>query len=320
MEKKVGIFIPARLQSERLPNKLMLPLNDKKLSLFEIACKKLKYLSKTYKCYALINDEQLINIARMYDVEVIIRNPHTCEVDGPMTYIFGDLKDKIDHSLTHLTFLNPCLYNLSVETIENAIAEFVNSPADSGTSVKEIKNWVWTEKGKALIPADYKRLSTKEIHGYYQAAHCFHIFSVENFFKTGNMLDENHSLILVDKLSTLDVDDETEYELAKVMLPKLRKKFVVDIDGTICTQEKDYRDAKPLQFNIDKLQKLDANGHTILYFTARGTETGIDWKSITLAQLRNWGCPQYENLQFGKPSADFYIDDKALPSTLDRWF
>lgn len=319
MEKKVGIFIPARLASERLPNKLALPLNKEGLTLFEIACRKLQYLSKKYKCYALVYDAELRHIAQKYNIEVIDRTIETTQIDGPMTTIFGDLKDNVYEGLTHLMFLNPCLYNLNINTIESSIEAFKTSKAESATSVKEIKNWVWTNDRKPLIPADYKTLSTKDINGFLQAAHCFHIFHIRQFFHTGNMLDEKHALIQVDKMQTLDVDDEADYEMAKIMLPKLRKKYVIDIDGTICTQEKDYRDAKPISENIDKVRRIHADGHEILYFTARGTETGIDWNHLTTSQLRNWGLPQYQNLQFGKPSADYYVDDRAFNADVEKW-
>jgi uncharacterized HAD superfamily protein len=87
-------------------------------------------------------------------------------------------------------------------------------------------------------------------------------------------------------------------------------KYVIDIDGTICTQEDDYEDAKPLKENIERFNKLYDEGHTVWYFTARGTETGIDWTETTKTQFEKWGV-KYHELLFGKPSADVYIDDRC---------
>lgn len=95
-------------------------------------------------------------------------------------------------------------------------------------------------------------------------------------------------------------------------------KYVVDIDGTICTQEKNYADAMPLLNRIEKINKLYDEGHTIVYFTARGTETGIDWREITERQFKMWGV-KYHDLIFGKPAADYYLDDRMLNlDTIDR--
>ena len=87
-------------------------------------------------------------------------------------------------------------------------------------------------------------------------------------------------------------------------------KLVIDIDGTICTQEKDYTDAKPFVDIIQKFNERYIAGDTIVYFTARGTETGIDWEQVTRDQFKEWGVKSHQ-LLFGKPSADLYIDDKA---------
>lgn len=38
--------------------------------------------------------------------------------------------------------------------------------------------------------------------------------------------------------------------------------------------------------------------------------TGVDYKALTEGQLRKWGL-KYHRLEFGKPAADKYIDDKA---------
>lgn len=87
--------------------------------------------------------------------------------------------------------------------------------------------------------------------------------------------------------------------------------LIFDIDGTICTQESDYSQAKPIQEVIDKLNKKYNEGYKIVLFTARGTETGIDWSAVTTAQLDQWGV-HYHDLIFGKPAGLKYIDDKGI--------
>ena len=89
----------------------------------------------------------------------------------------------------------------------------------------------------------------------------------------------------------------------------------VDIDQTICTSPKnlDYREAIPIQSNIQRINSLYEEGHTITYWTARGTVSGIDWREVTEKQFSEWGV-KYHNLQFGKPSYDLFICDKAINS------
>ena len=83
----------------------------------------------------------------------------------------------------------------------------------------------------------------------------------------------------------------------------------VDIDGTICSITNGiYTDAKPMMKRIRKINKLYAKGNTIIYWTARGTATQVDWLELTKNQLDRWGC-KYHDLRMGKPEYDLWIDD-----------
>jgi len=87
----------------------------------------------------------------------------------------------------------------------------------------------------------------------------------------------------------------------------------IDIDETICLspESRDYSKAEPLRENIEKANKLHAEGHTIIYWTARGTLTGFDWREVTEQQFADWGV-KYHDLSFGKPYYDLFIDDKNM--------
>lgn len=93
----------------------------------------------------------------------------------------------------------------------------------------------------------------------------------------------------------------------------------VDIDETICRspESRDYSLAVPLMGNITKINDLYEAGNTIVYWTARGTGSGIDWREVTEAQFKKWGV-KYHDLKFGKPIYDLFIDDKNISS--DRFF
>ena len=93
----------------------------------------------------------------------------------------------------------------------------------------------------------------------------------------------------------------------------------VDIDETICIspEDRNYSKAKPIQKNINKINKLYDNGNTIIYWTARGTSTGIDWREVTEKQFSDWNV-KYHKLKFGKPNYGLFIDDKNINS--ERFF
>ena len=88
----------------------------------------------------------------------------------------------------------------------------------------------------------------------------------------------------------------------------------IDIDETICEileEERDYANAKPIIRNIEKLNRYYDDGHTIIYWTARGATTGIDWRELTEEQLKKWNV-KYHELKLDKPYYDLFICDKAL--------
>lgn len=90
------------------------------------------------------------------------------------------------------------------------------------------------------------------------------------------------------------------------------KIFCFDIDGTLCTKsENDYSLAEPFVDRINQLNQLFNKGNKIILFTARGSSTGLNHEELTKKQLETWDV-NYTELIFGKPNADYYIDDKSF--------
>lgn len=100
------------------------------------------------------------------------------------------------------------------------------------------------------------------------------------------------------------------------------QRYCFDLDNTLVTYPKisnDYTTVEPIQMNIDFLKYLKKLGHTIIIYTARrmkthGGNTGkilADVGKITLDTLEKFEIP-YDEIYFGKPFADFYIDDSAV--------
>ena len=86
----------------------------------------------------------------------------------------------------------------------------------------------------------------------------------------------------------------------------------VDIDGTICyNKDSDYENSTPRWKQIFKINKLYVEGHEIVYWTARGGNSGIDWSRFTKRQLDEWDCKYTRIETQKKPSFDLFIDDKS---------
>jgi capsule biosynthesis phosphatase len=113
---------------------------------------------------------------------------------------------------------------------------------------------------------------------------------------------------------------EVEQNIGVVPMPKLRICF--DLDNTLVTYPYsigDYTSVKPVSTMVTLARELHAMGHTIIIYTARRMEThkynvGAVIKDIakdTITTLETLEIP-YDELLFGKPLADIYIDDRAV--------
>lgn len=92
------------------------------------------------------------------------------------------------------------------------------------------------------------------------------------------------------------------------------KVIFVDIDETICLtpdNPRQYHNAQPITENIHKINSLYDQGNKIVYWTARGSRSGIDWSDLTQTQLRTWGA-KYHELRCDKPYYDLFVEDKSI--------
>jgi hypothetical protein len=85
-----------------------------------------------------------------------------------------------------------------------------------------------------------------------------------------------------------------------------------DFDNTVCrTKGTDYERSIPIPEMVKSINQLYDQGHTIRFFTARGSRSGKNWRELTESQLKDWGI-KYHELFMGKPFTDYYIGDEAM--------
>lgn len=134
-----------------------------------------------------------------------------------------------------------------------------------------------------------------------------------------SMIDDGHlfEAVQVDSFNCLGTPAQLQgFRGAK----KLRICF--DIDSTLVSEPQisgDYSSVTPITRNIEFLKFLKSQGHTIILQTARRMKTHsgnvgkliADIGKVTFETLDAFQIP-YDEIYFGKPHADAYIDDKAV--------
>jgi capsule biosynthesis phosphatase len=104
-------------------------------------------------------------------------------------------------------------------------------------------------------------------------------------------------------------------------------RICIDLDGVVCRlREPDqaYADLKPVGGAVEKIRALRAAGHYLILYTARHMKTCGGNVGQTIARqgatifdwLKRHGI-EFDEIHFGKPHADVYIDDNAI--RFDGW-
>lgn len=99
-------------------------------------------------------------------------------------------------------------------------------------------------------------------------------------------------------------------------------RICIDLDGVICTlrrPDQTYAEVEPVPGAVETIASMRAAGHHVIIHTARhmkttGGNVGLVLArqgTITLEWLARHGV-EYDEIHFGKPWADVYIDDNAF--------
>ena len=138
----------------------------------------------------------------------------------------------------------------------------------------------------------------------------------KNKIENGNIIKP----LLIETTKHIGSYDEIVNQENIVSKNKLRICF--DLDNTLVTYPtipNDYSSVKPVNSAIALVNQLKKDGHEIIIHTARRMTTHNnnvgkvikDIAMVTLTTLDKFGIP-YDELIFGKPIADIYIDDRAI--------
>ena len=111
-------------------------------------------------------------------------------------------------------------------------------------------------------------------------------------------------------------EDARKFQSSK----KLRVCF--DLDKTICEEKKSgqsYADVAPIPEMVDFIKALKRDGHTVILHTARNMVTFSGNLGLITAKqapvvfvwLKKYNI-EFDEIYFGKPHADAFIDDKAI--------
>ena len=213
------IFTQARLASQRLPRKMLLPFGSPANSLWNIACEKLDQIQlPRERKWVSVYESSLEDVAENYDVSVYWRSYQSAHSDNGVAEIW-EICSAVDFD--YYVMFNPCLPMLSVETIQDFLDYFMAIPEESLFGVVPVRDYFWGEDGNLRFPTGVSLLNTKEAPLLYKAAHALYAGRVSDIRKNvqlGDFTKDNPSLyVMKNKVELLDVDDAEDFKIAEAV-------------------------------------------------------------------------------------------------------
>lgn len=274
------------------------------------------------------DSEEYAAIAREYGAETPFIRPAEYATDTSLDievfeHALEFLKEREGYVPEIVVQLRPTYPIRNIEDIEKMVRLIRSDDTiDSVRCIapaKEVAHKMWYREDDGSlrpiiteIPECYNMPRQQLPKVYYQNA-CIDVIRTEVI--TGQHSMSGKRILGYEMDENFDIDTEEEFQKAADYLRIIQggNTFVFDIDGVIAGIQKDldYALSEPNQRMIDIINKLYDYGNKIVLFTARGYVTGKDWSTVTEDQMQRWGV-KYHELKFGKPNADYYIDDKML--------
>ena len=335
MKREVLAVIPARSGSKTVKDKNIRLIDGKPMLAYSIAhAKKSRFITRII---VSTDSEQYAAVAKEYGAEVPFMRPAEYATDTALDFdvFFHALKfleEKEGYVPELVVQLRPTYPTRDPRDIDHMIEQmFEDETIDSMRCIapaKEIPYKMWLQdenhlsteknKGKQIVPIlkeilECYNMPRQELpKAYYQNA-CIDVIRTKVITIQKSMSGKH--IYGYEMEENFDIDTEEEFKRAEEYLKIINgnKRFVFDIDGVIASFREglDYAAASPNEEMIRIINELYDMGNKIILFTSRGYVTGIDWKVVTKEQMKRWGL-KYHELHFGKPNADYYIDDKML--------
>ena len=216
MDKDICIVVQARLESQRVPGKMLRPFAG--TNLFEILIKKLlkSKVINSQNIYLSLYDKELIKIAKKYKVNIFYRSKESSLEEKNPKKIW-EWHDKLSYK--HVVLISACNPLLKIKTIDKFIKQFTKSNKEGAFAVFKKKTYYWDKDGKSIT--DWKgetTMNTKYVDPVYEAAHCLYASRMD-IIEDGYFIDTKSpmepKLFVMDELEAFDIDEEWQFQLGE---------------------------------------------------------------------------------------------------------
>ena len=215
---KIVAFVPIKLKSQRLKNKMLLNLGNKRLCqyIFDTLINVKNNCNFDMDIYCYCSDEKIIE----YLPEGIIflkrdKELDRNEVKGMDIYKSFCKKVEADiYGLFHAT--SPFI---KCESILNGFNKVLNDVFDSSFSCSRIQTFSWFRNNAINYSLD-NIVRTQDIEPIFWETSAFYIFKKDILLKHNRRIGFNSYKVETDRIESIDIDEKEDFELAEAIIKK----------------------------------------------------------------------------------------------------
>lgn len=229
-DKRVTFFLPTRKGSQRVKNKNTRIFAGVEGGLLAVKLQQLSELKNVDEIILSTNDEECIDIAKKIKdsrLKVIVRPDELC-LDST------NLQDLIKYVPT-ITDANHILWGhvttpmADSSVYDQAIDQYLsnlNKGYDSLVSVVELKNFLLNKEGKLINNStNIPWPRTQDLEPLFEINHVMFIASRKTYEKEGNRIGHSPFIYEMNKIKSLDIDWEEDFQIAEVLFKNTYSKF-----------------------------------------------------------------------------------------------
>ena len=223
-DKTYLAIIPARGGSKRLPNKNILELAGKPLIAYTIeAAKKSKYIDDII---VSSDSDNILNIAKDYNIKTIKRPDYLASNTAKTIDVIKHVIENIIGEYDYIVLLQPTSPLRNEKHIDEAIELLNAKEADAIVSVCEMDHSpLWSNTLPAslsmegFLREEVKNKRSQDLDKYYRINGAIYICKTDELLKQNTLfLDKNIFAYVMNRKSSIDIDDEIDFKLVEVLM------------------------------------------------------------------------------------------------------
>lgn len=205
---KITCFVPIKLKSQRLPDKMLLPLGEKRLAdyIFDTLISVKNERDIDIYCYCSDNSfgETISDEINYLQRDSLLDSNETLGMDIYNSFV--ELVDSDIYILCHAT--SPFL---TKESIIKGIDYMING-YDSAFTVSRIQTFSWFNN-KTLNYSRNNIIRTQDIEPVFYETSAYYMFT-KDVILSGKRIGDNSIMVETSRIESIDIDEKDDYDLA----------------------------------------------------------------------------------------------------------